>query len=327
MLDANCDVIGLGASFAGRAEVVRGRPGSSGVVTERPAVISAPMSTTFAASHYDRVTAAWRLLMGEAFHYGVFAPGEGPAALDRATARLNEAMLAQLGPVSPGERVLDVGCGVGGPARWLAARTGARIHGISTSATGIAAAIEAAAEVSPPGQATSPGGLSFAVADAQENGLPDAEFAVAWIMESSHLMPQKARMIAECARILRPGGRLVLCDLVFRAPLDLAEMLDRRRDLLCLDRVFGRARIESPDAYLEMVRTAGFTETTWRDLSAETAPTLTAWGERLAAHRVEVDALLGAEAAADFGRACEILAELWATQRMGYFVMSARRAT
>lgn len=281
------------------------------------------MSTTFAAPHYDRVTAAWRLLMGEAFHYGVFSPddgpAEGPAALDRATARLNEAMLAQLGPVAPGARVLDVGCGVGGPARWLAGRTGARVHGISTSATGIAAAQAAAHEAGLSEQVT------FAVADAQENGLPDADFDVAWVMESSHLMPEKPRMIAECTRVLRPGGRLVLCDLVFREPLSMAEMLDRRRDLLCLDRVFGRARIESPAVYLEMAAKAGFIGATWRDLSAETAPTLTAWGSRLVTHRTEVEGLIGPEAAADFGRACEILADLWATGRMGYFVMSARR--
>jgi len=275
---------------------------------------------TLAAPHYDRVTAAWRLLMGEAFHYGVFAPGEGPADLDRATAGLNEAMLAQLGPIEAGARVLDVGCGVGGPARWLAARTGARVHGLSTSATGIAAAEAARAELS----AELAGRLSFGVADAQDNGLPEASFDACWVMESSHLMPEKPRMIAECARVLRPGGRLVLCDLIFREPLSTAELLDRRRELLCLDRVFGRARIESPGIYQRMCAEAGFDAWSHRDLSAETAPTLAAWRARLDAHRAEVEGHIGADAATDFGRACEILADLWATGRMGYFVMSAR---
>lgn len=280
------------------------------------------MSSTFAAAHYDRVTAAWRLLMGEAFHYGVFEAGEGPLALDRATARLNEVMLDHLGPLGPGEAVLDVGCGVGGPARWLAARTGCSVHGLSTSAAGIEAATEAARAF--PAEAAAR--LSFGVADAQDNGLASASRDVAWVMESSHLMPEKPRMLAECARVLRPGGRIVLCDLVFLSPLSTAEILDRRRDLLCLDRVFGRARIESPGQYVAWLEAAGFEGARVRDLSRETAPTLGAWAARLANHRTEVEALIGAEAAADFGRACDILAGLWAEGRMGYFVVTARRA-
>src|SRR5436309_7324222 len=100
------------------------------------------------AAHYDRVTEAWRLLLGAELHYGYFASGaeELPVATYALTTQLIEA--AQL---APGLRVLDVGCGVGEPARRLAREFGVDVLGITTSEVGVATATELTAREAVPG--------------------------------------------------------------------------------------------------------------------------------------------------------------------------------
>lgn len=128
---------------------------------------------------YDRVTAAWLLLLGEEFHYGVFNSGDEP--LDEATAELT-ARMADGAQLTAGLSVLDVGCGTGAPAMTMAKRHGVSVTGITTSSVGVAAARKRA-------QAD---GLSdvvrFEQRDGTDNGFPDASFDRVWALESSHLM-------------------------------------------------------------------------------------------------------------------------------------------
>ena len=274
------------------------------------------------AAHYDAVTEAWRLVMGDAFHYGVFPPdgGDGDPAdlLPQATIRLNEVMLTAAGPVGPAARVLDVGCGVGGPARWLAAQTGARVLGITNSPAGVAVA----RSQTPRSLA---GQVEFTVADALHNGQPDGVFDVVWVMESSHLMADKARLVSECARVLRPGGRLVLCDLMVVRPFELAEVFAEHDALKCLDRVFGRAKMQTAAAYRGYCRSAALRWDADADLTTATRPTLLAWRANLRQHRATMLELLGGAALQDFERACGILLDYWDAGRMGYGLVSATR--
>ena len=267
------------------------------------------------ADHYDQVSEAWRLIMGEDFHYGVFSQPEEP--LERATARLSELMFEAAAP-GPRARVLDVGCGVGGPALWMAERFDGEVCGISISARGIALAQERAAAHALGHR------LTFAVADALDNQQPDASFDVAWVMESSHLMRDKAQLLRECARVLRPGGAVVLCDLIFHRPFELNDLLRERAALKCLDRVFGRARIAPLAEYAQAIAGAGLELVQHLDLSSQTRGTLSAWQANLALHADRIDALIGPAARADFRDACGILAGYWDEGRMGYALFLAR---
>lgn len=273
------------------------------------------MATRLAVQHYDRYTAAYSLVMGEAFHYGLFVGDEASEPvknLERAALRLNVAMFDAAGPLAAGARVLDVGCGIGGPARWMARTAGLRVRGLTNSAVGAAEATRLSAGV---------GGVEFVVGDAQDNGEPDDSFDLVWVMESSHLMPDKPAMIREGRRVLKPGGRMVLCDQMYLRTLDAGEMFAHRDALNSLDRTFGRARMETLSFYAEQFEAAGLGVVSTQDLTELTRPTLQAWADNARTHRSGVIELIGEPAADDMVRACQVLQAFWG-ERIGYAMIT-----
>jgi cyclopropane fatty-acyl-phospholipid synthase-like methyltransferase len=66
------------------------------------------------ATHYDRITSAWRYLLGEDFHFGYFRAQD--ESLEAATDNLTS-LMAESGSIGPDMSVLDVGCGIGNPPR------------------------------------------------------------------------------------------------------------------------------------------------------------------------------------------------------------------
>ena len=176
------------------------------------------------AAHYDRVTEAWGLLLGDELHWGVFRSGDEPLA--EATAELTTRMI-QAAQLAPGQRVLDVGCGSGAPARRLASEQGVEVLGITTSQIGVETAT---LETARAGVA----GVTFEQRDGTANGLPDESFDRVWVLESSHLMPDRQAVVSEAARVLKPGGRVALCDLIRRRDIPFAELRERKDDFAIL---------------------------------------------------------------------------------------------
>lgn len=131
-------------------------------------------------------------------HYG------GTAAVDR--------LMAEAG-VRADDRVLDVCSGLGGPARYLAWKCGCDVTGIDLTASRVAGA----------SALTEAAGLADRVRFRQGNALDlpfdDAAFTLAISQEAFAHIPDKPRLVAGIARVLRPGGRLVFSDILSRAPL------------------------------------------------------------------------------------------------------------
>jgi sarcosine/dimethylglycine N-methyltransferase len=120
--------------------------------------------------------------------------------------------------VRPEDVVLDVCSGMGGPARYLAWKTGCDVTGLDITAS----RVEGATEL------TRIAGLSDSVRFVHGNALAmpfrDASFTLAVAQESFAHIPNKPRLLAECARVLRPTGRLVFSDILHRGNLSVPDM-------------------------------------------------------------------------------------------------------
>jgi SAM-dependent methyltransferase len=106
----------------------------------------------------------------------------------------------------PGMKVLEVGCGLGRDAEALAIRVGPAGHvtGADASADLIAQANARTARLGLP--------LSFGVEDAQALSFADASFDAAREDRMLQHLPDPARAVREMARVVRPGGRVVLLE-------------------------------------------------------------------------------------------------------------------
>jgi 2-polyprenyl-3-methyl-5-hydroxy-6-metoxy-1,4-benzoquinol methylase len=125
--------------------------------------------------------------------------------------------------LSPGKTLLDVACGSGGPALRIAATTGCSVVGIDVHEQAISTANSLATER----------GLTklveFRVADAAEQ-LPfaDAQFDAITCIDAINHLPDRRRVIAEWARLLKLGGRLLFTDpITVTGPLTNAEIAVR----------------------------------------------------------------------------------------------------
>jgi cyclopropane fatty-acyl-phospholipid synthase-like methyltransferase len=105
---------------------------------------------------------------------------------------------------APGRYLVDVGCGRGGPGLWVAAVTGARLIGIDIDEAALAAAQRRAE------QAGMAGRVSFRRGSFHDTGLPEGSAQAVMSIDALLFAPSKPAAAAELARILIPGGRLVL---------------------------------------------------------------------------------------------------------------------
>lgn len=137
---------------------------------------------------------------GEHIHHGYYPEGRFRGVDFRAAKIDLVDRLLAWGQVAKATRVLDVGCGIGGSARFLARRFSAEVTGVTLSP----AQAERARSLSE--------GLScrFEVADALDLPFEDGSFDLVWACESGEHMPDKEAFMKEMARVLAPGGRLIM---------------------------------------------------------------------------------------------------------------------
>src|SRR5262245_18686793 len=177
-----------------------------------------------------------------------------------------QAAIEPLG-LTPESRVLDVGSGIGGPARYLAHTVGCRVTALELLSDLNAIATDLTERT---GLADR---ITHICADALTYPFPDATFdaVVSWLAVLH--IPDRPRLCARLARALRRGGGCYIEDLCMRAPFAPDDLRQVR------EVVFGIS-ISNAQDYANDLRTAGFVSVAITDLTSDWA--------RLAAERLTV---------------------------------------
>jgi avermectin B 5-O-methyltransferase len=211
----------------------------------------------------------------------------------------------------PTGRVLDVGCGLGTPAIRLADATGGEVVGITVSQEQVK---RARAQAAREGLADR---VTFQYGDAAAMPFDAASFDAVWALESIIHMQDRGKVLQEIARVVRPGGRVVLTDFFERAPIP-----DHKRS--AVDKFYSSwimgPRIQIDD-YPGLVRGAGLRLVELVDISEQVMRrTLLHVSERIAQNKRMLDDAFGADLVGQLNVAD--LADVW---ELGYLLLVAER--
>jgi sarcosine/dimethylglycine N-methyltransferase len=145
------------------------------------------------------------------FHMGWFE--DAAETLGTAGARATTMMMKACGFRS-GARVVEVACGTGMTARALAERFGADVTASNLSTSQVR---QGHAHL-PPGR----GAVRYAVADFHALPFASASFDAWWCQEALLYSTERDRVFTEACRVVRPGGRLLVSDLLVTDAIDPA---------------------------------------------------------------------------------------------------------
>ena len=110
-------------------------------------------------------------------------------------------LVTRLLQLAPGGRLLDLGCGMGGPGRFVARRTGAHLVGVDISPVAIAQASARAARAGPAMR------CRYQLGSADDTRLPSSSQGGALSIDVLQIVPDPQAALAEVARVLAVGGR------------------------------------------------------------------------------------------------------------------------
>ena len=197
----------------------------------------------------------YRLVWGDNIHLGV--PCNDGCPHPESMEHTNEIM-ADIAKLEEGSRVLDLGCGYGAAARYLARKCGCNVAGINVSEKELEVAKARALEAGLQDL------LTFESGDFHILRYEDESFEVVWSQEAFLHGANKNQIISEAKRVLVPGGKLVFTDLVVTAGTSPSDR----------ERIYKRVRspvMWEADDYHRCLLAQGFQVLQMQDWSAHVA--------------------------------------------------------
>ena len=198
--------------------------------------------------------------------------------------RWNEYMLERSG-ISSESRVLEVCCGNGKAAVWIAQQKGCEVVGIDLSTTHISNC-EAKAKDNPSLN------LSFQKASVTNLPLPDESFTHAWSQGSLLHIEERDLALREVCRVLKPGGIFVFDDLI-TPKLDISDSTRKH----VYERLFVN-NIYTPEVYRDNLKSAGFKVVDAVDVSKHMQKSYAIQSDRIREQYPELSVSYGKSAAA-----------------------------
>ena len=209
------------------------------------------------SGHYDELDRVYREVWGEHVHHGYWrSGGETPnEAVDALVDLVGERMEPEAG-----QHFCDIGCGYGATAEHLATSYEVEITGLTISQEQFARAEQRT------------GNVRFLLRDWLHNDLAKQSFDGAYAIESTEHMCDKQQCFDEACRVMRPGGKLVICAWLAS---DSARPWEVRHLLEPICREGQLPGMGTREEYVNFAARAGFELLSFEDISRQVKRT---WG-------------------------------------------------
>lgn len=208
--------------------------------------------------YYRRCIPIYQGFLGRHWHTGWYDEGTDPPKPSDQERMI--AIIAQSAGIEPGMRVLDVGCGIGGTAHWLAQHRQAEVVGLTPVAEQkrIADLFLANASLS-----RTP---AIVLGHGTQLPFPNSSFDAVLFLESTCHIENREAFIREACRVLRPGGRLAGEDWL---RVDAPGESTQAALVTQVERLWAIPALGRPSAYLSLMNAAGFEQCEFHDLREE----------------------------------------------------------
>ena len=215
--------------------------------------------------------------------------------------------------LGPGSDVLDVACGSGGPAIFMAHTTGCRVTGIDVNEDGIRTASQMALSRGMSEQ------VHFLRCDAgQPLPFEDSSFDAITCIDAINHLYNRLDILREWHRVLRPGGRILFTDAII-----VTGMLTRD-EIMARSGSMGLFVFTPPGVHEHLIEAAGFNPPMVEDVTATIATVTRNWREARANHESDLVEMEGRSEYDAFQDFLAVAHTLSSEHRLSRFVYVAR---